>query len=214
MPVTRLTNSPVGMQILYLMIASTTIFIVAKYAPFSTLHAAEDIVRFRLLPTLRVRGDIPQLRTRATVRRSDVRAVAAALAASALVGADVVSDEPCQCACVYHRHQRHVRPGTGLLAQPPGAGRRRHGGRTEDLYRVRRCLHRDSAFRVANVPGGGLGTLGGSSRKQCGAVPVMPRIGFEDGHRIASSGKRIGGGQASRATAYTRNHLLPVNLII
>lgn len=38
MPVTRLTNSPVGMQILHLMIASTTIFIVAKYAPFSTLQ--------------------------------------------------------------------------------------------------------------------------------------------------------------------------------
>ena len=38
MPVTRLTNSPVGMQILHLMIATTTIFIVAKYAPFSTLQ--------------------------------------------------------------------------------------------------------------------------------------------------------------------------------
>lgn len=38
MPVTRLTNSPVGMQILHLLIASTTIFIVAKYAPFSTLQ--------------------------------------------------------------------------------------------------------------------------------------------------------------------------------
>ena len=38
MPVTRLTNSPVGMHILHLMIASTTIFIVAKYAPFSTLQ--------------------------------------------------------------------------------------------------------------------------------------------------------------------------------
>ena len=38
MPVTRLTNSPVGMQILHLMIASTTIFIVAKYTPFSTLQ--------------------------------------------------------------------------------------------------------------------------------------------------------------------------------
>lgn len=38
MPVTRLTNSPVGMQILHLMIASTTVFVVAKYAPFSTLQ--------------------------------------------------------------------------------------------------------------------------------------------------------------------------------
>lgn len=38
MPVTRLTNVPVGMQILHLMIATTTIFIVAKYAPFSTLQ--------------------------------------------------------------------------------------------------------------------------------------------------------------------------------
>ena len=38
MPTTRLTNSPVGMQILHLMIASTTIFIVAKYAPFSRLQ--------------------------------------------------------------------------------------------------------------------------------------------------------------------------------
>ena len=38
MPVTRLTNSPVGMQMLHLMIATTTIFIVAKYAPLSTLQ--------------------------------------------------------------------------------------------------------------------------------------------------------------------------------
>lgn len=38
MPITRLTNSPVGMQILHLIIASTTIFIVAKYAPFSRLQ--------------------------------------------------------------------------------------------------------------------------------------------------------------------------------
>ena len=38
MPVTRLTNSPVGMQTLHLIIASTTIFIVAKYAPFSRLQ--------------------------------------------------------------------------------------------------------------------------------------------------------------------------------
>jgi len=38
MPVTRLTNSPVGMQILHLMIASTTVFVVAKYAPFGTLQ--------------------------------------------------------------------------------------------------------------------------------------------------------------------------------
>ena len=36
MLVTRLTDSPVGIQILHLMIASTTVFIVAKYAPFST----------------------------------------------------------------------------------------------------------------------------------------------------------------------------------
>ena len=38
MPVTRLTDSPVGMQMLHLMIASTTVFVVAKYAPFGTLQ--------------------------------------------------------------------------------------------------------------------------------------------------------------------------------
>ena len=38
MPVTRLTNSPVGMQILHLTIATATIFIVAQYAPFSLLQ--------------------------------------------------------------------------------------------------------------------------------------------------------------------------------
>ena len=38
MPVTRLTNSPVGMQVLHLIIATITIFIVAKYAPFSMLQ--------------------------------------------------------------------------------------------------------------------------------------------------------------------------------
>lgn len=38
MPVTRLTNSPVGMQMLHLTIATATIFIVAKYAPFSMLQ--------------------------------------------------------------------------------------------------------------------------------------------------------------------------------
>lgn len=36
MLVKRLTDSPVGIQILHLMIASTTVFVVAKYAPFST----------------------------------------------------------------------------------------------------------------------------------------------------------------------------------
>ena len=40
MPVTRLTNSPVGMQILHLLIASTTVFVVARYAPYSTLQKA------------------------------------------------------------------------------------------------------------------------------------------------------------------------------
>lgn len=38
MPVTRLTNSPVGMQLLHLTIATATIFVVAKYAPFSMLQ--------------------------------------------------------------------------------------------------------------------------------------------------------------------------------
>lgn len=38
MLVTRLTDSPVGMQILHLTIASTTVFVVAKYAPFGTVQ--------------------------------------------------------------------------------------------------------------------------------------------------------------------------------
>ena len=38
MPVTRLTNAPAGMQMLHLTIATATIFIVAKYAPFSMLQ--------------------------------------------------------------------------------------------------------------------------------------------------------------------------------
>lgn len=48
MPTTRLTNSPVGMQILHLMIASTTIFIVAKYAPFSRLQ--KSLLAFGYFP--------------------------------------------------------------------------------------------------------------------------------------------------------------------
>ena len=38
MPITRLTSSPFAMQILHLAIASTTVFVVAKYAPFKPLH--------------------------------------------------------------------------------------------------------------------------------------------------------------------------------
>ena len=38
MPITRLTSSPAGIQILHLAIASTTIFIVARYAPFNPLQ--------------------------------------------------------------------------------------------------------------------------------------------------------------------------------
>ena len=38
MPITRLTSSPAGMQILHLAIASTTIFVVARYAPFNPLQ--------------------------------------------------------------------------------------------------------------------------------------------------------------------------------
>ena len=38
MPVTRLTSSPVGMQVLHWAIACATIFIVAKYAPFDPLQ--------------------------------------------------------------------------------------------------------------------------------------------------------------------------------
>ena len=38
MPITRLTSSPFAMQILHLAIAATTVFVVAKYAPFRPLH--------------------------------------------------------------------------------------------------------------------------------------------------------------------------------
>ena len=38
MPITRLASSPFAMQILHLAIASTTVFVVAKYAPFKPLH--------------------------------------------------------------------------------------------------------------------------------------------------------------------------------
>ena len=38
MPVTRLTSSPVGMQVLQLAIASAVVFVVAKYAPLHPLH--------------------------------------------------------------------------------------------------------------------------------------------------------------------------------
>ncbi len=38
MPITRLTSSPFAMQILHLAIASTTVFVIAKYAPFKPLH--------------------------------------------------------------------------------------------------------------------------------------------------------------------------------
>ena len=38
MLVTRLTSSPAGMQVLHLAIASTTIFVVARYAPFNPLQ--------------------------------------------------------------------------------------------------------------------------------------------------------------------------------
>ena len=38
MPITRLTSSPVGMQLLHLAIASAAIFVVARYAPFGPLQ--------------------------------------------------------------------------------------------------------------------------------------------------------------------------------
>ena len=38
MPITRLTSSPVGMQVLHLAIASATVFVVARYAPFGPLQ--------------------------------------------------------------------------------------------------------------------------------------------------------------------------------
>ena len=38
MAVTRLTSSPVGMQVLHLAIASAVVFVVARYAPFPRLH--------------------------------------------------------------------------------------------------------------------------------------------------------------------------------
>ena len=40
MPVTRLTSSPAGMQILHWAIASAAVFVVARYAPFSPLQKA------------------------------------------------------------------------------------------------------------------------------------------------------------------------------
>ncbi len=38
MPVTRITSSPVGMQVLHLAIASAVVFVVARYAPFGPLQ--------------------------------------------------------------------------------------------------------------------------------------------------------------------------------
>ena len=38
MPVTRLTSNPVGMQAVHFLIASTTVFVVAKHAPFTPLQ--------------------------------------------------------------------------------------------------------------------------------------------------------------------------------
>ncbi len=40
MPVTRLTSSPAGMQVLHLAIASAVVFVVARYAPFGPLQKA------------------------------------------------------------------------------------------------------------------------------------------------------------------------------
>ena len=48
MSVTRLTNSPVGTQILHLMIVSSTIFVVAQYAPFGALQ--KGVLAFGYFP--------------------------------------------------------------------------------------------------------------------------------------------------------------------
>ena len=112
--------------------------------------AAEGPVRLRLLPALRVRGDVPQLRARPAVRGRGVRASAPASPEAVAAGAGAGPHEQHQRPRLYRRHRPAPRPGPRLPAQPPRPGGGRCGGRAEALRRLRRRRRRDPALGAAN----------------------------------------------------------------